>query len=86
MATEIGTVYQSGETVLISGNYELAGGTTSHGAEHGAEQNTQTVRRELKKGDKFPNYDGFAVGWYIARNAVNGNDSDSTGKADTRKY
>lgn len=51
--------YQSGETVPLTGQYELAGAEPkSVGA------NGEKIVRELNAGDLFPDYEGRAGAWH----------------------
>ena len=52
-------VYQSGQTVPLTGQYELAGVEPKPDGASGEE-----IVRELKAGELFPNYEGRAGAWH----------------------
>jgi hypothetical protein len=60
MSEQAPTIYQSGQTVDISGTYEVIG----------SKRRTKTATgefavRELAVGDVFPNYEGRSVAWHL---------------------
>ncbi len=59
MAETSSTVYQSGQTVPVTGIYEVAG------AETRSPTDKESPIRELKAGEMFPNFEGRAVTWHL---------------------
>lgn len=60
MPNKASTVYQSGESVIIAGTYEVVGVDRSVKAKTG-----EFAIRELEAGEHFPNYSGRAVAWHL---------------------
>ena len=52
-------VYQSGQTVPVTGQYELAGAEPKSMGASG-----EKIVRELNVGDLFPDYEGRAGAWH----------------------
>ena len=52
-------VYQSGQTVPVTGRYELAGAELKRDGASG-----EKIVRELKASDLFPDYEGRAGAWH----------------------
>jgi len=66
-------VYQSGQTVPLTGHYELAGAEPKPAGSSGE----KTVR-ELKADDLFPDYEGRAGTWHLVDSKMHSSAS-STG-------
>ena len=59
MGESASVVYQSGQTVPLTGHYELVGAEPKPDGASG-----EKIVRELNAGDLFPDYEGRAGAWH----------------------
>ena len=59
MGNSASVVYQSGQTVSVTGQYELAGAEPKPDGASG-----EKIVRDLNAGELFPDYEGRAGAWH----------------------
>ena len=65
MNNQSSVIYQSGQTVVVTGMYEVVGINRNAKVKTG-----EFVLRSLYAGEKFPCFEGREVAWHVLENAA----------------
>lgn len=75
MMTVVNNIYQTGQRVPVSGNYEVVGVNLAT-----ARNKKEKALRLMQRGEIFPNYEGWEVCWhYTAGDHQSESEKASTG-------